>query len=139
MWIKLYASWFWNSNLCVDSQKVEKMRKENTKPMRHYTNALAWCAAANEAAQDSQFSVFEGADEDVVFLHGGIFMAVGVDDLVAPKQETAAQSSAELTARVCVKGGETRGGREKENNIKDKEKQSSVNRLMHFTHEGRAD
>lgn len=47
---------------------------------------------------DSQFSIFEGADEDVVLLHGGIFVAVGGDDLVAPKQEAAVQSSGEVTA-----------------------------------------
>lgn len=74
---------------------------------------LHQCSGANGAAQDSQFSIFERADEDVVLLHGGIFVAIRVDDLVAP------------------------GGGDKENNIKDKEKQSSVNRLMHFTHEGR--
>lgn len=70
--------------------------------MRRYTNALACCAVANEAVQDSQFSIFEGADEDVVLLHGGIFVAVGVDDLVAPKQDIEGQSSAGVTPCVCL-------------------------------------
>lgn len=54
-------------------------------------------------------------------------MTVRVDDLVAPKQETAAQSSAELTAHVCVcvKGGETRG-REKKRTTLETRRNSRV-------------
>lgn len=40
---------------------------------------------------------------------------------------------------VCGGGGGVVGLGERENYIKDKEKQSRVNRLMHFTHEGPAD
>lgn len=70
-------------------------------------------------------------------------MAVGGDDLVAAQQEAAARSSGEVTARVTERGRESERGREgeskRENNIKDKERELRVNRLMHFTHGGRAD
>lgn len=55
-----------------------------------------WCKC-----DDSQFSILEGADEDVVLLHRHVFMAVRGDDLVAQKQETV-KSSEDEEISVCV-------------------------------------
>lgn len=82
--------------------------------------------------QNSQFSIFEGADEDVVLLHGGVLVAVGVDDLV----ETSCGRGGSV--RLWERAGKDRGRereKEKEDNINDEEKQR-VGRVMHFTHEG---
>lgn len=48
---------------------------------------------------DSQFSILERADKDVVLLHSHVFMAVWGNDLVAQKQETVERSD-EVAARV---------------------------------------
>lgn len=53
---------------------------------------------------DSQFSILERADKDVVFLHSHVFVAVRGDDLVAQKQETVNRvgQGGILCACVCV-------------------------------------
>ena len=51
---------------------------------------------------DSQFSILERADEDVVFLHGHVFMAIRGDDLVAQKQETVSRVRQGGIVCVCV-------------------------------------
>lgn len=48
-----------------------------------------WCKLVFQLINnDSQFSILERADEDVVPLHSHVFVAVRGDDLVAEKQET---------------------------------------------------
>lgn len=46
-----------------------------------------WCKCGFQDI-DSQFSILERADEDVVLFHSHVFMAVRGDDLVAQKQES---------------------------------------------------
>lgn len=62
-------------------------------------NEIVFWRVVQRGSSDSQFSILERADEDVVLFHGHVFVAVRGDDLVAQKQETVESSD---EAAVCV-------------------------------------
>lgn len=101
------------------------MKKLSNNLLLIINETVVW-RVVQRGSSDSQFSILERADEDVVLLHGHVFVAVRGDDLVAQKQETV-ESSDEAVVCACVK------------KTLKRRRGSQSQRLKYFRHKGRAD